>query len=117
ASAAHDDEIVDDRFVPLETSLEDELEEGGDEALRALKEKQRELIDSLPLDEYAIDADTPAWADAEKLVRTAAKDGKASVVVSVKSKQKRKAGQTAAEVYEEEMGETRKKSKKSKKSR
>ncbi|KAG6314261.1 hypothetical protein E4U22_000179, partial [Claviceps purpurea] len=83
----------------------------------ALKEKQRELIDSLPLDEYAIDADTPAWADAEKLVRTAAKDGKASVVVSVKSKHKRKAGQTAAEVYEEEMGETRKKSKKSKKSR
>ncbi|KAG6025609.1 hypothetical protein E4U40_002585 [Claviceps sp. LM458 group G5] len=117
ASAAHDDEIVDDRFVPLETSLDEELEEGGDEALRALKEKQRELIDSLPLDEYAIDADTPAWADAEKLVRTAAKDGKANVVVSVKSKQKRKAGQTAAEVYEEEMGETRKKSKKSKKSR
>ncbi|KAG5979022.1 hypothetical protein E4U55_005646 [Claviceps digitariae] len=51
ASGAHDDEIVDDKFVPLTTSLEDELEEGGDEALRALKVKQRELIDSLPLDE------------------------------------------------------------------
>lgn len=51
ASGAHDDEIVDDRFVPLTTSLEEELEEGGDEALQALKKKQRELIDSLPLNE------------------------------------------------------------------
>lgn len=51
ASGAHDDEIVDDRYVPLATSLEDELEEGGDEALKALKQKQRELIDSLPLDQ------------------------------------------------------------------
>jgi N-acetyltransferase 10 len=51
ADAAADDEIVDEKFVPLETSLEDELEEGGDEAMRALKEKQRELIDALPLDQ------------------------------------------------------------------
>lgn len=51
ASGAHDDEVVDDRFVPLDTSLEDELEEGGDEALRTLRQKQRELIDSLPLDQ------------------------------------------------------------------
>ena len=51
ASAAHDDEIVDSKFVALETSLEDELEEGGDEAMKALREKQRELIDALPLDQ------------------------------------------------------------------
>lgn len=51
ASAAHDDEIVDERFVALETNLEDELEEGGDEAMKALREKQRELIDALPLDQ------------------------------------------------------------------
>lgn len=51
ASGALDDEIVDTRFVPLETGLEEELEEGGDEALRALREKQRELIDALPLDQ------------------------------------------------------------------
>jgi len=51
ASGALDDEMVDTRFVPLETGLEEELEEGGDEALRALKEKQRELIDALPLDQ------------------------------------------------------------------
>jgi len=51
ASGALDDELVDERFVPLETGLEEELEEGGDEAMRALKEKQRELIDALPLDQ------------------------------------------------------------------
>lgn len=51
ASGAHDDEIVDERFVALETNLEDELEEGGDEAMKALREKQRELIDALPLDQ------------------------------------------------------------------
>ncbi len=38
-------------FVPLETKLDDELEEGGDEELKAWRTKQRELIDSLPLDQ------------------------------------------------------------------
>jgi N-acetyltransferase 10 len=51
ASGALDDEKVDERFAPLETGLEEELEEGGDEALKALREKQRELINSLPLDQ------------------------------------------------------------------
>jgi N-acetyltransferase 10 len=51
ASAAHDDQVVDERFAPLEISLEDELDEGGDEAMKALREKQRELINALPLDE------------------------------------------------------------------
>ncbi len=52
ASGAHDDE-VDTRFAPLETSLKYELEEGGEEALQDLerRQKQRELIDSLPLDQ------------------------------------------------------------------
>lgn len=51
ASGVHDDEVVDERYVPLATTLEDELDEGGDEALKVLKQKQRELIDSLPLDQ------------------------------------------------------------------
>lgn len=51
ASGAHDDEVIDRKFVPLATNLDDELEEGGDEAVRALRAKQRELIDSLPLDQ------------------------------------------------------------------
>ncbi|KAJ4324459.1 N-acetyltransferase 10 [Fusarium piperis] len=117
ASGAHDDEVVDDRFVPLATTLDDELEEGGDEALRELKKKQRELIDSLPLDQYEIDGDAPAWEEAEKQVLSAAKQGKSNPVVSVKAaKQKRKVGQTASEVYEEAFGDKRKKAKKSKKS-
>jgi len=52
ASGAHDDEIIDTKFAPLETSLEEELEEGGDEAMKALREKQRELINALPLDQF-----------------------------------------------------------------
>ena len=36
-------------FKPLETSLEDELAEAGDEAARALREKQRAMIDALDL--------------------------------------------------------------------
>jgi N-acetyltransferase 10 len=51
ASGAFDDEVVDNQFVPLEAGLEEELEEGGDEALKELREKQRELIDALPLDQ------------------------------------------------------------------
>lgn len=117
ATGVHEDETVDTRFAPLETSLEDELEEGGDEALREVRKKQRELIDSLPLDQYEIEGDAPGWQDAEKQVLSASKQGKANPVVSVKSsKTKRKAGQTAAEVYEEVLGEkSHKKHKKSKK--
>ncbi|CZS99033.1 related to A.ambisexualis antheridiol steroid receptor [Rhynchosporium agropyri] len=103
ASGAHDDEIVDDKFVPLELGLEEELEEGGDEALRALKEKQRELIDALPLEQYEIEEGAPGWAAAEEQVR---KGGKKGAVVSVKSaKGKRKPDETAAEIYAKEMGE------------
>ncbi len=51
ATGVHDDEVVDNTFVPLETSLEDEQKEGADETLHELRVKQRELIDSLPLDQ------------------------------------------------------------------
>ncbi|PQE22987.1 hypothetical protein CJF32_00004384 [Rutstroemia sp. NJR-2017a WRK4] len=106
ANEALDDEVIDERFAPLETGLEDELEEGADEAMKALKEKQRELIDALPLDQYEIEAGAPGWADAEKQVLNAAKSGQKNPVVSVKSsKSKRKAGETAAEIYEQELGE------------
>jgi len=116
ASGAHDDEVVDDRFVALETGLEEELEEGGDEAMKALREKQRELIDALPLDQYEIEEGAPGWADAEKQVLTASKHGQKNPIVSVKSsKSKRKAGESAAEIYEQELGEkARKKVKKDK---
>ena len=66
---------------------------------------------------FQIEGDAPAWQDAEEQVRKATKDGRANTVVSVKSgKQKRKAGQTAAEVYEEAFADkTRRKAKKARK--
>ncbi|KAM3546659.1 hypothetical protein ARSEF1564_000492 [Beauveria bassiana] len=118
ASGAHDDEAVEDKYAPLTMSLDDELEEGGNEALQQLRKKQREMIDSLPLDQYGIDGDAPAWEEAEKKMKNAIKDGKAAGVVSVKSgKTKRKAAATASEVYEETFGDktSRKKAKKGKK--
>lgn len=36
-------------WKPVETSLAAELQEAGDEASRALKEKQRQMLDSLDL--------------------------------------------------------------------
>ncbi|PBP19834.1 N-acetyltransferase 10 [Diplocarpon rosae] len=111
ASGAHDDEIVDNKFLPVQVGLEEELEEGGDEALKALKEKQRELIDALPLEQYEIEEGAPGWSAAEEQVR---KGGKKNTLVSVKSaKPKRKADETAAEIYAKEMGDkAHKKSKK-----
>jgi N-acetyltransferase 10 len=68
---------------------------------------------------YEIEEGAPGWADAEKQILNATKSGKKDPVVSVKSsKTKRKAGvgETAAEIYAEEMGEkAHKKSKKSSK--
>ena len=39
----------DETFIPLEQDLDDEMEEAGDVVVSALKEKQRELINSLDL--------------------------------------------------------------------
>ena len=38
------------RFEPLERNLDEELKEGGEEVNKELREKQRALIDALPLD-------------------------------------------------------------------
>jgi Possible tRNA binding domain len=40
--------------VPLEQNLDDEMEEAGNEVVSALKEKQRELINSLDLSKYRL---------------------------------------------------------------
>ncbi|OJJ62144.1 hypothetical protein ASPSYDRAFT_40753 [Aspergillus sydowii CBS 593.65] len=50
---AHD-EVLDERFKPLETNLDDELREGGEEVNAEMREKQRALIDALPLDNLQI---------------------------------------------------------------
>ncbi|KKA30179.1 hypothetical protein TD95_001178 [Thielaviopsis punctulata] len=116
ATGVHEDEVVDSKFNPLEQTLQDDLDEGGDEALAELKQKQRALIDSLPLDQYEIQNDAPGWDEAEEKVRKAAKRGLANPVVSVKNvrESKRKAaGPSVDEVYEKaaERGPKKKKSK------
>ena len=40
------------RFQPLEKDLQEELKEGGDEFLEEEKERQRSMIDALPLHKY-----------------------------------------------------------------
>ncbi|KAI9784774.1 MAG: killer toxin resistant protein [Geoglossum umbratile] len=110
ASGVHDDEVVDERFEPLAQPLDEDLEEGGDEALRELREKQRELINALPLERYEIATGPAAWEDAERQIKTAQKGGNKSMTVSVEIRPvgaaaKRKAGETAAEIYEQEIGD------------
>ncbi|KAL8753569.1 MAG: hypothetical protein Q9184_005380, partial [Pyrenodesmia sp. 2 TL-2023] len=89
--------------------LEEELREGGEEVGRELREKQRALIDALPLDRYEIETGGPGWEDAEKQVQKAVKanGGNENMTVSVRSSKpasgKRK-GESAEQVYAEEIG-------------
>jgi N-acetyltransferase 10 len=54
---------------------------------------------------YEIEEAAPGWADAERQVLNATKDGQKNPVVSVKTNKKRKPGETAAQIYEKELGE------------
>ncbi|PYH50048.1 ribosome biosynthesis protein KRE33 [Aspergillus saccharolyticus JOP 1030-1] len=102
---AHD-EVMDDRFKPLETELDDELREGGQQIDQELREKQRALIDALPLEKYEINNGSTAWDDAEKQIR----NGGASTVSVKSSKQtKRKKGESAREIYDQEIDSKRQK--------
>ncbi|OCH85192.1 DUF699-domain-containing protein [Obba rivulosa] len=85
-------------WKPVQTSLEEELAEAGDEVTTALREKQRAMIDSLDLSKYAINDASADWSMAEAQVANlaAGKSAGKSTVISVKSTvassgQKRKA--------------------------
>lgn len=93
-----------------------ELAEGGAEFDKEERERQRRMIDDLPLDKYAMAAPAAGWEGAEKAVR----QGKKSSTFSVRSsrpdeKNKRKAGEALAEVQREaeSLGKRSKKPKKS----
>lgn len=96
----------------VEGELRKDLEEAGDEAVKELKERQKELINALNLDKYAI-ADDAEWeAAGEQVIKAAKKNG----VVSVQNKNvKRRKGESASEIYEQEMKKASKKPKKLKK--
>ncbi|KAL9599665.1 MAG: hypothetical protein Q9219_003653 [cf. Caloplaca sp. 3 TL-2023] len=97
------------RTRPILKDLDQELREGGEEVDRELKEKQRALINALPLDRYEIESGGTGWEEAEKQVQRAVEDkgDKEDVTVSVRSSKptfgKRK-GETAEQVYAEEIG-------------
>lgn len=51
ATGVHDDEVIDERFRPLDVGLDEELKGGGEDVDDEMREKQRALIDALPLDQ------------------------------------------------------------------
>ncbi|KAJ4322562.1 N-acetyltransferase 10 [Neodidymelliopsis sp. IMI 364377] len=100
------DAVADSRFQPLDKSLEEELQEGGDAFLADQEERERAkaLIDALPLHKYSIETPASAWADAERSIAKASSSGRGvdSLTVSVKSgEKKRKAGEAVAEALAE----------------
>lgn len=54
---------------------------------------------------YEIEEAAPGWTEAEKQVLKATKGGQKHPMVSVKTSKKRKPTETAAQIYEQEMGE------------
>ncbi|KAL6250677.1 N-acetyltransferase 10 [Rhinocladiella similis] len=104
---------------------DEEDDNDGDETVDdpAFKEKQRALIDALPLDKYEIRTgenddggdDDAAWAEAERQVREAGLNPGKSTTVSVKSaKKKRKADETNGDDDHQEDGVGEKKKQKKK---
>jgi len=99
-----------ERFAPLEEDLDEEMEEAGNEVVSALKEKQRELINSLDLqkfisyltlidDRYALGGTDEDWSEAISTKRKAPNEG---MVVSVKSgKEKKRKGESMKQVLDE----------------
>lgn len=99
-------------YDAVEQQLQDDLQEAGDEAVKELREKQRELINAINLDKYTI-ADDADWDKASASVNKAIKSNS---VVSVKNKNsKRKPAENASEIFDLEMKSANKKSKKTKK--
>ncbi|SLM34233.1 nucleolar atpase kre33 [Lasallia pustulata] len=100
------------RFVALDKDLDDELREGGEDVNKELREKQRALIDALPLDQYEIATGGADWGDAESQIKraaaaqTKANGGEGGLTVSVKaSKVGKRKGESAADVYAQEIGD------------
>ena len=102
------DEVQPKKFAPLQSNLDAELREGGEEVDKELKEKQRALIDALPLDKYEIETGAAGWDEAEKQIKRAhAKGGDKGLTVSVKSSKsdKKRKGESVEEIYREEIGD------------
>ncbi|KIV77211.1 hypothetical protein PV11_09027 [Exophiala sideris] len=98
-------------------AVDDDLDEDAEQVNPYLKEKQRALIDALPLDRFemtATTADDEAWEDAERQVRDAGAEPGRSTVVSVKSQKKRKVDDVNGDETHEEVDGADKKKRKDK---
>lgn len=90
--------------------MDEDLEEAGNEAVKAMREKQKELINSLNLDKYAIN-DNGEWDGSNKDLEKAVKS---NGVASVKTGKKRTT-EKAEDIYNSEI-KAMQKNKRSKKS-
>ncbi|GJE88847.1 hypothetical protein PsYK624_049340 [Phanerochaete sordida] len=113
-------DAADGAWKPVAARLEDELDAAGDEATRALREKQREMIDALDLSKYAINDAAADWSMAEAQVArlaTGGAEGK-STIITVKSAdaagKKRKADEDAGAAKDKEKKGARRSMKKAK---
>ncbi|KAF8651842.1 hypothetical protein AX16_004642 [Volvariella volvacea WC 439] len=90
---------------PIQESLEDELDKAGDEVTKALKEKQKAMLESLDLRQYAINDSAMDWSAAEAQVSNLTQNGGkgASTVVSVKTSEQK--GGTKRKAEGEDGGE------------
>ncbi|KAL4073177.1 GNAT acetyltransferase 2-domain-containing protein [Scleroderma yunnanense] len=82
-------------WTPLRESIDEELDEAGDDATCMLRERQRAMFDALDLSQYAINDTAKDWSGAEAQAARLVKGISGSTVVSVRSTaavgQKRKA--------------------------
>jgi N-acetyltransferase 10 len=102
--------------------LDEDLEEAGQQAIAGLKDKQRDIINSLDLKKYAIGGTDQDWQAAEDQIKASQKDSKLRSVVSVKNensskKTPRRKTETAAEIAANEAKHKSGKTKMSKKTR
>ncbi|KAK9371014.1 GNAT acetyltransferase 2-domain-containing protein [Lipomyces kononenkoae] len=122
APAEEDEEIINgdlvSGFTPLSQRLADDLADASAEVLDELKEKQKQLINSLDLSQYAIDTDPAEWEISNRLKGRIESGAKGVVSVKSTKSNKRKGGDsTATEIYEQERKLQNNGSKKGKKSR
>ncbi|CAB08603.1 rRNA/tRNA cytidine N-acetyltransferase [Schizosaccharomyces pombe] len=94
-------------FTPLQQSLEEELQEGADEAMLALREKQRELINAIDLEKYAIRGNEEDWKAAENQIQKT--NGKGARVVSIKGEKRKNNSLDASDKKTKEKPSSKKK--------
>ena len=101
---------IDVNGTSVQRGLEAELTAGGDEAMRELRERQREMVDALPLEQYEVPQEDDNWKEAEQKVARNGEDGAVTVSVKVDGgaagelkMKKRKVGESAREIYQQEI--------------